>query len=72
MLAGSFYKGSPLVTEALKAEIDTAAPKSKLVRLSAPPVVGGVVLAMQQGGAYSSAAREQLIETISVFVPQSV
>lgn len=69
VLAGSFYKGSPLVTEALKQEIDTVAPGAKLVRLTAPPVVGGVVLAMQQAGLHDTiAARKHLIETLTEFV----
>jgi N-acetylglucosamine kinase-like BadF-type ATPase len=71
VLAGSFYKGSPLVAESLKAEIDTVAPKSKVVRLTAPPVVGGVVLAKQEVKQYDVTTRQRLIETISAFVPQT-
>jgi N-acetylglucosamine kinase-like BadF-type ATPase len=59
VLAGSFFKGSPVLVEVMRETI--IAPGAQLVRLDAPPVVGGVVLGMQQVGLNPTALREQLI-----------
>jgi N-acetylglucosamine kinase-like BadF-type ATPase len=61
VLAGSFYKGSPLVIDELKHTILAIAPKAKFVRLNAPPVVGGVILGMQQVGLDTTPAHQQLV-----------
>jgi N-acetylglucosamine kinase-like BadF-type ATPase len=61
VLAGSFFKGSPVLLETMGETIHPVAPGAKLVQLHAPPVVGGVVLGMQQAGVNPSSAREQLI-----------
>jgi N-acetylglucosamine kinase-like BadF-type ATPase len=60
---GSLYDGHPLMTEAMRATVQKAAPRAKLVRLTAPPVVGGVILGMQQAGFATSLMREKLITT---------
>jgi N-acetylglucosamine kinase-like BadF-type ATPase len=50
VLSGSLYKaGQPLI-ETMRQTIQAAAPKANLVRLEAPPVVGGVLLGMEQVG----------------------
>ncbi len=48
VLTGSLYKGSPLITEAMREAIHTVAPGASLVPLQAPPVVGAVLLGMEQ------------------------
>jgi N-acetylglucosamine kinase-like BadF-type ATPase len=48
VLAGSLYKGSTALVQAMQETIHTVAPKAKLVRLQAPPVIGGVLLGMKQ------------------------
>ena len=50
VLAGSLFKGGPFLLEPLREAIHAVAPGARLVRLSAPPVVGGVLLGMEQGG----------------------
>jgi N-acetylglucosamine kinase-like BadF-type ATPase len=60
---GSLYDGHPLMTEAMRTTVQKAAPRAKLVRLTAPPVVGGVILGMQQAGFATSLVREELIST---------
>lgn len=63
VLVGSFYKGSPLIMETMTETIHAVAPQARLVYLNAPPVVGAVVLGMQQAGVNPSPVRETLIES---------
>lgn len=62
--AGSFYNGSPLVTEAMVQTVHAVAPKARLVRLHAPPVVGATLLGMEQRGVATAVARQPLIANI--------
>ena len=50
VFVGSMYDGSPLLTEALRDTIHALAPNARLVRLNAPPVIGAVMLGMEQAG----------------------
>jgi hypothetical protein len=43
VLAGSFYNGTPLIEQLMRPAIREIAPGASLVRLDAPPVVGGIV-----------------------------
>jgi N-acetylglucosamine kinase-like BadF-type ATPase len=61
VLAGSFFNGSPLVAVTMREVIHSVAPDARLVRLHAPPVVGGVLLGMEQAGMKHAAVREALI-----------
>lgn len=48
VLIGSVFDGHPLLTATLRQTVLNVAPAAQLVRLKAPPVVGGVLLAMEQ------------------------
>ena len=64
VMAGSFFKVSPLVADVLKETVLAEAPKARFYRLTAPPVVGSVLLGMEMGGVGSrerAAAREAMI-----------
>ncbi len=63
VLAGSIYDGSPLVTDVMRETIHAVAPRARLVRLTAPPVVGGALLGMEQAGLDYTAVRETLIKS---------
>ena len=63
VLVGSLYDGSPALTEAMRTAIQAVAPRARLVRLTALPVVGGVLLGMEQVGLATSGLRERLIAT---------
>ncbi len=63
VLSGSLFKGSPTLTETMAATVHEVAPKARLVRLNAPPVVGGVLLGMEQAGVDYSGIRQALIES---------
>ena len=61
VLVGSFFNGGPLLAETMREVIHAVAPGARLVRLHVPPVVGAVLLGMEQAGIDSAAVREALI-----------
>ena len=61
VLSGSFFKGSPLIQESMAETIRSAAPEARLVRLTAPPVVGAVLLGIEQARFDYHAIRRDLI-----------
>ena len=63
VLIGSLYDGHPLMTESMRETIQNVAPGARLVRLTVPPVVGGVILGMQEAGQDARPVRSKLIET---------
>jgi N-acetylglucosamine kinase-like BadF-type ATPase len=64
VLAGSFYKGSPLVQVCMAETIHALAPHARLVHLTAPPVIGAVLLGMEQVGVDTAVRRQPLIENV--------
>ncbi len=63
VLVGSLYSGSPLLIETVRRTIHAVAPRARLVRLAAPPVIGAVLLGMEAAGVRLSGQREGLIKT---------
>jgi N-acetylglucosamine kinase-like BadF-type ATPase len=63
VLVGSLYQGSPLLVEAMRQTVHTVAPGARFVPLSAPPVVGAVLLGMEQAGLDAPAWRETVIQS---------
>ena len=63
VMAGSFFDGNPVLAEVMRETIRPIAPGARLVRLTAPPVVGGVLLGMEQAGEDVLALREALIQS---------
>jgi N-acetylglucosamine kinase-like BadF-type ATPase len=62
---GSLYDGHPLITEQMRLTIQKTAPHAKLVRLEVPPVVGGVLLGMEQEmGKTAYSHRESICSSI--------
>ena len=68
VLVGSLYDGNPLMVDAMRETIQTLAPEARLVRLAAPPVVGGVLLAMEQCGLDILSIRDVLIKSTIEFI----
>ena len=64
VLAGSFYKGSPVVQEEMSKNIHTLAPKANLIRLDTPPVVGATLLGMEAGGLNAPPLRRVLAKKL--------
>ena len=63
VLVGSLFNGGALLIEPMGAALHKVAPKATLVKLTAPPVVGGVLLGMEQCALQTSGIRENLIQT---------
>jgi N-acetylglucosamine kinase-like BadF-type ATPase len=68
VMSGSLYDGGPALSEAMRETIHAVAPGARLVRLTAPPVVGGVLLGMEQVGLNPSPLRQTLIESTNELV----
>ena len=62
---GVFRSPSPLLLDALRETVLAVAPGGRPALLEAPPVVGAVLLAMEQTGMKPAAVREALIESTS-------
>ncbi len=63
VLIGSLFDGHPLMTESMRTTIQQVAPGARLTRLNVPPVVGGVILGMEEAGVEMHLVRTKLIET---------
>jgi N-acetylglucosamine kinase-like BadF-type ATPase len=63
VLIGSVHGGSPILDEALRTTVLKIAPQARFVRLTVPPVVGGVLLGMEVAGFNGHATRKKLIDT---------
>lgn len=63
VLVGSIYEMGEMLIAPMRQVIASEAPSARLVRLSAPPVVGGVLLAMQQAAIDPTPVRELLIQS---------
>jgi N-acetylglucosamine kinase-like BadF-type ATPase len=68
VLTGSIFESGEIYIKPLKDTIQKLAPKAKLVKLEAPPVVGGVVLGMQKIGLETAPIHKNLIESTKAFI----
>lgn len=62
VLIGSLFKGSPVLSATMSDAVHAVASGAHLKRLSAPPVVGGVLLGMESAGVDYAAVRRALID----------
>jgi len=66
VLSGSMFDGGNLLIDPMRATIQNIAPDARMVRLNVPPVLGAVLIGMEQGGlVYNPAIRATLAETIN-------
>jgi N-acetylglucosamine kinase-like BadF-type ATPase len=72
VLVGSVYEMGEMIIEPMRRVIVSVAPKARLVRLSVPPVVGGVLLAMDQVGLNNVDVRDHLIDSTLEFLREKV
>jgi N-acetylglucosamine kinase-like BadF-type ATPase len=63
VLIGSLHGNSPEMDETLQKTVLATAPHAQFVRLTIPPVVGGVLLGMEAAGMNGNAIRSKLIRT---------
>jgi N-acetylglucosamine kinase-like BadF-type ATPase len=70
VMVGSTFRGGPLLLEPLQAAVHTEAPRARFVPLTAPPVVGAVLLGMRAAGLDAAGVRAALIAATSDLQPQ--
>jgi N-acetylglucosamine kinase-like BadF-type ATPase len=68
VLIGSIFDGHPNITKALKTCVRAEAPNARFIRLVLPPVVGAVLLGMEQLGIDGFACKETLISTTQTLI----
>ncbi|MCB8928168.1 MAG: ATPase [Ardenticatenaceae bacterium] len=68
VLSGSLYKGGEPLISPMRQTIQAAAPGATLVRLEAPPVVGGVLLGMEPVGLETAVLRQPLLHSANVLL----
>lgn len=61
--SGSVFEAGELITEPMRELVLQHCPKAKLVRLDGPPVVGAVILGMEQASFDGYAVRDTIIQT---------
>jgi N-acetylglucosamine kinase-like BadF-type ATPase len=68
IMVGSLFDGGSRLIDPMQATIRQVAPRARFVRLSVPPVVGGVLLAVEQTRQDPATIRVALIQSVSQFV----
>jgi N-acetylglucosamine kinase-like BadF-type ATPase len=71
VLVGSVYEMGEMIIAPMRQVISAEAPRASLVRLTAPPVVGGVLLAMELAGIRPITLREHLIKSTRQFLNEN-
>ena len=65
VLSGSMFEGGKMLIDPMRSKIQFLAPRARLVRLQTPPVLGAVLIGMEQGHLQpDGAVRSRLTETI--------
>lgn len=71
VLIGSIFDGHPLIAEMLGETVRSEAPGARMLRLTVPPVVGGVLLGMDAAGVEFRARRQTLVESTRQFIEKN-
>ena len=66
--SGSIFDAGEIITEPMKDIVLSHCPKAKMIRLDGPPVVGAVMLGMEQAGFDGYAVRDAAVRTAKVIV----
>jgi N-acetylglucosamine kinase-like BadF-type ATPase len=73
VLSGNLFKGGSLLIDPMWQAIKQFAPQARMVHLAAPPVMGSVILGMEQAGMKVTAViRQKLSDTLSHFYQEPV
>jgi N-acetylglucosamine kinase-like BadF-type ATPase len=70
VLVGSVYEMGEMIISPMRHVIESEAPKAEMTRLASPPVVGGVLLAMEQVGVNPSQIRNHLTISTRAFIAE--
>lgn len=68
--SGSVFEGGAMLTDPMRAVILAAAPKAKIIRLDAPPVVGSLLLGMEAAGFDGYPMREKIVLSTNDWLQQ--
>jgi N-acetylglucosamine kinase-like BadF-type ATPase len=66
--SGSIFDAGEIITNPMRDLILKHLPKAKLIRLDGPPVVGAVILGMEQAGFDGYAVRDEIVRTAKEIV----
>jgi N-acetylglucosamine kinase-like BadF-type ATPase len=66
--SGSVFDAGELITKPMSEIVLKHCPKAKLIRLDGPPVVGAVILGMEQAGFDGYAVRDEMVRTAKELV----
>ncbi len=66
--SGSVFDAGALITDPMRAVVLQHCPKAKLIRLDGPPVVGAVILGMEQARFDGYAVRDNMVRTAKEIV----
>jgi N-acetylglucosamine kinase-like BadF-type ATPase len=72
VLIGSIFKGHPSIGDTLMESVNQIAPGARMVHLAVPPVVGAVLLGMEQKGFDGYACRDVLIHSTDRLISSGV
>ncbi len=73
VLSGSMFEGGELLVNPMRTKIQSTAPNARLVRLKVPPVLGAVLIGMEQANISNNPAiRSMLAETVHAIKNQSL
>jgi N-acetylglucosamine kinase-like BadF-type ATPase len=72
VMVGSLFNGGPLLIDPMRARVLSTAPGARFVRLSAPPVVGAVLLGMEQAGHDPAGCRPKLVASTQALLQNGV
>jgi N-acetylglucosamine kinase-like BadF-type ATPase len=66
--SGSVFEAGEIISGPMRQQILEHCPKAKLIRLDGPPVVGPVILGMEQAGFDGYAVREKIVQSAKELV----
>ena len=66
--SGSVFEAGEILTEPMRKRVLEHCPMAKLIRLDGPPVVGPVILGMEQAGFDGYAVRERIVRSAKELV----
>jgi hypothetical protein len=61
--SGSVFEAGAIITDPMREIVLQHCPKAKLIRLDGPPVIGAVILGMEQASFDGYAVRENMVQT---------
>jgi hypothetical protein len=61
--SGSVFEAGTIITDPMREIVLQHCPKARLIRLDGPPVVGAVILGMEQASFDGYSVRENMVQT---------